>query len=198
MDSPLNADTMARQMPPLVKEKPKRRPGRPREYNLEVAIEFCDRVGECESIKKICADPAMPAAATIWRWMATIEEFRAAFQCAILAKLDARCDEIIEIADDAAHDYRQETDADGLPVSKPNPELLRRTEMRIEARKYQMAKEFPRKYGVILPSPPMSEGGIFAPQQLTAAPMKLIDPPTEDPLKEAIGYWRGAGVEQAQ
>jgi hypothetical protein len=201
MDEPQNADSAAPAASPAPasteqKPKPRRgRPPRPSTYNLEIATEICERIGNAESMREICADPDMPAAATVYRWLITIPDFQLAYRCALLAKFDARSEEIIAIADNAADDYKTELDANGVPVMKTNPELLRRTELKIETRKWQAARELPRKYGDLLALPPPTDGAFSAPAD-DKPPAKAIEPPSEDPLKDAIEHWRGLAQEQ--
>jgi hypothetical protein len=44
-------------------DQPKR--GRPSDYSAEIAEAICDRLVNGESLRAVCADPAMPARATV-------------------------------------------------------------------------------------------------------------------------------------
>jgi len=48
-------------------------------YNAEIAESICHRLARGESLRAICADPAMPARATVFRWLARNEKFRRSF-----------------------------------------------------------------------------------------------------------------------
>jgi hypothetical protein len=50
--------------------------GRPSYYSAEIAETICGRLVDGESLRAICADPAMPARATVFRWLARNQEFR--------------------------------------------------------------------------------------------------------------------------
>src|SRR5262249_15782713 len=51
--------------------------GRPSRYSYEIADTICERLAvEGESLRTICADPAMPTKSTVFRWLARYEEFR--------------------------------------------------------------------------------------------------------------------------
>ena len=58
-------------------DQPKR--GRPSAYNDRIAEAICDRLVDRESLRAICADPGMPAKATVFRWLASNEEFRQSY-----------------------------------------------------------------------------------------------------------------------
>jgi hypothetical protein len=45
-------------------------------YNAEIAGTICERLMNGESLRTICADPVMPARATVLRWLASSQEFR--------------------------------------------------------------------------------------------------------------------------
>jgi hypothetical protein len=57
------------------KNQPKR--GRPPGYSAEIADTICNRLAGGESLRAICADAGMPDRATVSRWLARDEEFRA-------------------------------------------------------------------------------------------------------------------------
>ena len=50
--------------------------GRTSGNDAEIAETICERVVSGESLRAICADPAMPARATVFRWLASNQEFR--------------------------------------------------------------------------------------------------------------------------
>ena len=45
-------------------------------YDAEIAMTICLRLLNRESLRSICADPRMPAKATVCRWLARNQEFR--------------------------------------------------------------------------------------------------------------------------
>ena len=56
--------------------------GRPSYYSAEIAETICERLLNGESLRAICADPAMPARATVFRWLARNQEFRRSYALA--------------------------------------------------------------------------------------------------------------------
>jgi hypothetical protein len=62
------------------KDQPRR--GRKSDYHAEIAETICNRLVNGESLRAICADPAMPARATVFRWLASNQEFRRSYALA--------------------------------------------------------------------------------------------------------------------
>jgi hypothetical protein len=89
------------------KDEPKR--GRSPGYSTEIAETICDRLVNRESLRAICADPAMPARATVFRWLARNERFRRSYAFAREWLVEGLMDEILEIVDDSSGDYVEKT-----------------------------------------------------------------------------------------
>src|ERR1035441_10994981 len=81
-------------------DPPKR--GRSAGYSTEIADTICDRLINGESLRTICADPAMPARATVFRWLASNQEFRRSYARARECWEEDILDDILEIADDSS------------------------------------------------------------------------------------------------
>ena len=79
------------------KNPPKR--GRSAGYGAEIAETICDRLVNGESLRAICADPGMPAKATVFRWLASNEDFRRSYALARECQAEDFADAILEIAD---------------------------------------------------------------------------------------------------
>jgi hypothetical protein len=75
--------------------------GRPSDYDVLVAETIRNRLSSGESLRAICADPAMPGRATVFRWLAGNEEFRRSYSLARECRAEDLSDEILEIADDS-------------------------------------------------------------------------------------------------
>ena len=56
--------------------------GRPSAYSDKIAEAICERLINGESLRAICADPRMPAKATVFRWLASNQEFRRSYALA--------------------------------------------------------------------------------------------------------------------
>ena len=127
------------------KDPPKR--GRSAGYSTEIADTISNRLINGESLRAICADPAMPARATVFRWLASNQEFRRSYALTRECWEEDILDEILEIADDSSGDYVEKVLPGGQVVMVPNPENIRHARLRIKARKWALARMTPRKYG---------------------------------------------------
>ena len=117
--------------------------GRPSKYTEEVADEICRRLSEGESLRAICRDDAMPEESTVRNWVVTDHEgFFAQYARAREAQADYWGDEIIEIADDGSNDYMATEHGEKL-----DSEHVQRSRLRVDTRKWLMARMAPKKYG---------------------------------------------------
>jgi hypothetical protein len=107
------------------KDQPKQ--GRSQGYGAKIAETICDRLGEGESLRAICTDPAMPAKATVCRWLARNPEFRRQYALARQFQAERFADEMLNILDDCSD--------------------IRHACLRIGALKLVAARMTPRKYG---------------------------------------------------
>ena len=120
-------------------KKPK---GRPSDYSLEIAKVICMRLGNGESLRQICASPGMPGKTSIMRWLEANLEFRDQYARARELQAEHWAEEIIEIADDSKNDFVERDGRDAL-----NAENINRSRLRVDTRKWLMARLAPKKYG---------------------------------------------------
>jgi len=84
----------------------------------------------------------------VFRWLASDEAFREMYARAREAQADTLFDEILDIADDARNDWMEKRSAEGEQVGwQENGEAIRRSQLRIDARKWMAGKLRPKKYG---------------------------------------------------
>lgn len=122
--------------------------GRPSEYNEDTADKICEGLTSGRSLRSICADDEMPACSTVMRWLARNDEFRKQYAYAREVQADALADEILDIADDGSNDWMEKHDSEGASVGwQFNGEAARRSQIRIDARKWLAGKMRPKKYG---------------------------------------------------
>lgn len=115
---------------------------RPSSFSQETADAICLRLTEGESLRGICADEGMPAASTVFKWLSERKEFSEQYARAREAQADHLAEEILQIADDGTNDTYQ-TD-NGAAV---NHDVIARSRLRVDARKWLAAKMAPKKYG---------------------------------------------------
>lgn len=121
--------------------------GRPSDYSRETATAICVRLGLGESLREICRGDDMPDKSTVMRWLASHQEFRDQYASAREAQADYFAEEILEIADDGTNDWMERQNGDGTTYEVENREVLNRSRLRVDTRKWLMARMAPKKYG---------------------------------------------------
>lgn len=121
--------------------------GRPPMFSQELADVICERIANGESLRKICQDADMPNKASVFRWLAVNTSFSDQYARARETQADALVDEILDIADDGSNDWMERHDSEGGNIGwRENGEALRRSQLRIDARKWLAGKMRPKKY----------------------------------------------------
>lgn len=126
--------------------KPKRT-GRPSLYSQELTDRICERLAQGESLREICRDVDMPDRITVLRWLRKYPLFRNQYAEARDDQADYMADEILDIADNSANDYMVRQRADGSEDEAVNHDNINRSRLRVDARKWLMARLAPHKYG---------------------------------------------------
>jgi hypothetical protein len=101
----------------------------------------------------------MPGMTTVFRWLAQHEEFRGMYAAARQAQADYLAEELLEIADDARNDWVERRREDGTIVTVLNGENIQRSRVRIDTRKWLLAKLQPKKYGDVQQTQLTGPGG---------------------------------------
>jgi hypothetical protein len=117
---------------------------RPVEYCAELGGRICARiVGTRQSLRTICGEPGMPELVTLFAWLESQAKFRTQYARARALQAELIADEILEIADDASDDFKK--DANGK--LRVDAEAIQRSKLRVDSRKWLVAKLLPKKYG---------------------------------------------------
>ena len=118
-------------------------------YTPEVADKFIEKVlqtGGSPDIACLCEDgsqdPELPCPRTVFYWLAKFPEFSKRYWEAKAAAIShIWAEEIIAIADDKSQDIVwRKAYKGGSPTAEPNGEFMRRSHLRIEARKWLLGK----------------------------------------------------------
>jgi len=125
------------------KSTAKSKTGRPSSFTQAIADVICLRMAEGESLRKICADDGMPSQSMVFRWLAQDDTFREQYARARESQADFLAEEILEIADESTSDTY--TDENGN--ERVNNEVVARSRLRVDARKWLASKMAPKKYG---------------------------------------------------
>lgn len=81
------------------------------------------------------------------RWLHIHSEFRDQYARAREAQAEHWADEIIEISDDGTNDWTERQNKDGSTYEAIDSEHINRSRLRVDTRKWLMARMAPKKYG---------------------------------------------------
>lgn len=129
--------------------------GRPSKYTPRLAAEICRRLAEGEALRAICRAEGMPHEATVRSWARDdVEGFATRYARARELGYLLMADELLDIADNADPDLVVRYDDAGKPI-KVVGEAVQRSRLRVDTRKWMLAKMLPKVYGDrVEPEPP--------------------------------------------
>lgn len=115
---------------------------------------FLELIMGGESVRRICASDDMPNRATIYRAIAKDADKQNAYAFAMQVRAEVMAEDILDIADDGTNDFVKDEDG----IERPDHEHIQRSKLRVDARKWLLAKMQPKKYGspaqVVIVEPP--------------------------------------------
>lgn len=119
--------------------------GRPSMYTPELAKTICRQIAEGKSMREICRADGMPYDSTVREWIIDDREgFHAQYTRAIQARAMLWAEEITEIADDGSSDTYIDP---STGQEKTNAEVVARSRLRVDTRKWMLSKVLPKVYG---------------------------------------------------
>lgn len=114
-------------------------------FSQAIANAICARLAEGESLRAVCRDPGMPSMGAFLLWVSQRPELAEQYARARALCLDAMAEDIIDIADTPQIGQKSVSKASGLEITEGD--MVEHRRLRIEARKWLMAKMAPKKYG---------------------------------------------------
>lgn len=137
-----------RKKPPLVVREIPATMGRPTLYSQALVDDICLRISAGETLVAICRTPGYPDRTTVMRWLADPKrkDFYDAYTKARIEQLDMWAEEIVEIAEDGRNDWVLNNDENN-PGYRFNGEHYQRSRLRIDTRKWLLAKLNAKRYG---------------------------------------------------
>ena len=123
--------------------------GRPSKYTQKLADDICKRLSEGQSLRTIVKDEKMPSSSTICRWLLDkrYKDFWEQYEKARNIQAELMFEELLEIADDGTNDWMEREYKDGGSYTVVDQEVLGRSRLRIDTRKWYLSKVVPKKYG---------------------------------------------------
>ncbi len=116
-------------------------------YTDELADRICQLLASGVSLGRICKMDGMPARSTILGWVFVREDFREKYWLARKIQSEGLADEIIEIADDGRNDFMEVEGRNGQTKVLADHEHINRSKLRMDARRFLLAKLQPERYG---------------------------------------------------
>lgn len=139
---------------------------RPSAYTESIGEAICNRIAEGELLTDICKDPTMPHIRMVSRWLMDSREggivpesFMALYTKAREMSVIIREDEIIGISDDARNDWMDKQIGDDATIRVVDHEHIQRSKLRVDSRRWLLAKVAPHKYGDRLAHQMLDEKG---------------------------------------
>ena len=120
--------------------------GRPTSYTQELADKICEQLAIGDSLRTACKGDDMPSVATVFNWFRKYPDFLEQYARAKQESADAMAEEILDISDNGSNDW-MEVNYGETEAWKTNGEALQRSRLRVDTRKWLMAKMKPKKYG---------------------------------------------------
>jgi hypothetical protein len=112
-------------------------------YTEDLGNEICEYIAQGMTLREACRQPGMPPESTVRLWVLDDRYgFAAQYARARNLLIDYWSDEIVEIADDSADDT---IEVRGRLVT--NHEVVNRSRLRIDTRKWLLSKLKPERYG---------------------------------------------------
>lgn len=121
--------------------------GRPSTFTQELADRICSQLAMGDSLRTVCKGEDMPALATVFNWFRNYPSFLEQYTRAKQESADAMAEDILDIADHSAQDIITKSSENGTEYEVVNNEVIQRSRLRVETRKWLMAKMKPKKYG---------------------------------------------------
>lgn len=121
----------------------KKNPGKENEFVEADFDAIFLRMANGESINKICQEETTMSKATFFRRIDESKALQDKYARAIEARADHMAEEILQIADETANDKM--IDENGK--ERTNHEVVNRSRLRVDTRKWLMSKMVPKKYG---------------------------------------------------
>lgn len=114
-------------------------------YSPELANRICEAIAlSTKGIDALCEEhDDFPAGRTIRLWLLTRDEFVPLYARAREAQMEQMGAELLEIADDGSNDTYKDDEGN----ERTDHDVINRSRLRVDTRKWLMSKLAPKKYG---------------------------------------------------
>lgn len=116
------------------------------EFSQEIADKICEALSTSSiSLRKLCESPDLPGQTTVFKWLNSYPEFAKQYARAREAQADFIADEILEIADKSRMGIKTVVKETHTEITEGD--MVDRSRLMIDARKWRAGKLAPKKYG---------------------------------------------------
>lgn len=129
------------------KGETKRPRGGQTKYTQDLADAICARLAEGWTLRQVCREPGMPSPASVRRWAADNSRFATQYARARESGYQAMADELVDIADDGQNDWMDREPRNGDTLRVVDEECVKPSQLRVDTRKWLLAKALPKVYG---------------------------------------------------
>jgi len=116
------------------------------EQKTSILNTICENIESGLSLRKALLLDNMPDATTFYAWIDEDEEKSKQYARATQLRAELIFEDILYIADDTSRDTKT-VDLDGVKIEQVNHEVINRSRLRVDARKWMLSKMMPKKYG---------------------------------------------------
>lgn len=106
------------------------------------------------TLRQVCRQDGMPNASNVIRWQDDHPEFAQQYARARERGYQVMAEELLEIADEGKNDWMEREG-----VKTPNHELVARSRLRLDTRKWLLSKALPKIYGDKLQTQQLGKDG---------------------------------------
>lgn len=122
--------------------------GRLSTFTAEMAARILQLLAEGQTLREVCRPDDMPSESVVRNWVLDDREgFAAQYSRARAVGYHSMADELVEIADDGSNDWMERKNSDGSTVEVENHEVIGRSRLRVDTRKWLLSKALPKIYG---------------------------------------------------
>jgi hypothetical protein len=116
-------------------------------YTQAVADAVCEKLAQGWTLRQVCREPGMPTQGAVRRWVKANKQFATQYAHARDLGYANMADELIDIADDGQNDWIERETKSGRIIKVVDEECVKRSELRVDTRKWLLAKALPKVYG---------------------------------------------------
>lgn len=112
-------------------------------FDQSIADKVLDGLSQGKSLRAVCKADGMPHASTILNWCEDCPEFGQQYARVRARSYQLLAEEILEISDESSADSYVDDNGN----ERTNSEVVARSKLRVDSRKWMLSKMLPKVYG---------------------------------------------------